>query len=92
MPWDRLGWTPALGDLDWSNKTITVRVNALDSPFTYLDVVAFLEALIGGSHRFVVLTDGVDVDALDLLVTQVERNVERREPVGFDVMIESTQG
>jgi malyl-CoA/(S)-citramalyl-CoA lyase len=85
----------ALGDLDWSDKTITVRVNALDSPFTYLDVIALLEAPTAGVIDSLFLPkagSAADVYALDVLVTQVERNVGRPEPVGFDVMIESTQG
>lgn len=85
----------ALGDLDWTNKSVTVRVNALDSPFTYLDVIALLEAPSSAVIDSLFLPKagtGADVYAFDTLVTQVERNNGRAEPLGFDIMIESTMG
>ena len=85
----------ALGDLDWSGKTLTIRVNALDSPFTYVDVIALLEASSSPAIDSLFLPKAgtaADVYAFDVLVTQVERNTGRTAPVGFDIMIESTLG
>src|ERR1700743_3226488 len=33
----------ALNDIDWGRKTVTVRVNGLDTHFCYRDVVALVE-------------------------------------------------
>jgi malyl-CoA/(S)-citramalyl-CoA lyase len=85
----------ALGDLDWSGKSVTVRINALDSPFTYLDVIALLEAPSASIIDSLFLPKAgvaADVYALDVLVTQVERTAGRTDRVGFDVMIESALG
>ena len=87
--------TEALGDLDWGHKTITVRVNALDSPYTFRDVISLLEAPTADRIDLLFLPKvgvAADVYAFDVLVSQVERDVSRAEPVGFDAMIESTAG
>jgi malyl-CoA/(S)-citramalyl-CoA lyase len=33
----------AIGDIDWGNKTLSVRINGLDTPYWYRDVVDILE-------------------------------------------------
>jgi hypothetical protein len=33
----------AIGAVDWGNKTLSVRINGLDSPYWYRDVVDLLE-------------------------------------------------
>lgn len=33
----------AIGDIDWGNKTLSVRINGLDTPYWYRDVVDLLE-------------------------------------------------
>ncbi len=85
----------ALGDLDWSKKAISVRVNALDSPFTYQDVISLLESPVSSKIDLLFLPkpgNAADVYAFDVMVTQVERAMGRDRPVGFDIMIESTLG
>ena len=34
----------ALNDLDWGTRTVSVRINGLDTPFTYRDVIEVVEA------------------------------------------------
>ena len=85
----------ALGDLDWTGKTVSVRVNALDSPFTYQDVIALIGSATGDRIDLLFLPKAgvaADVYAFDVLVTQVERSFGRQHRVGFDIMIESTLG
>ena len=33
----------AINDIDWGNKTLSVRINGLDTPYWYKDVVELLE-------------------------------------------------
>ena len=39
----RINIITALQDLDWGSKTISVRINGLDSPYWYRDVIDLLE-------------------------------------------------
>ena len=38
----RVNIIKALQDVDWSSKTISVRINGLDSPYWYRDVINVL--------------------------------------------------
>ena len=84
----------AIGEFDWADKTLSVRVNAWDTVWTYRDVI---EVLTGASDRLDLLMlpkvhRPADVHALDALVTQVEADLERKRPVGLELIIESAMG
>lgn len=84
----------ALAELDWAEKTVAVRVNALDSTHLYRDLIELLES--PATHRLdtiVIPKPGVaaDVYAIDMFVTQIERAMRRPKPVTFELMIESAQ-
>lgn len=84
----------ATRNVDWGNKTLSVRINGLDTPWWYRDVVDLLEQ---GSERLDLIMIpkvgcAADIYAVDALVTAVERAVERTRPVGFEVIIESAAG
>ena len=84
----------ALAELDWADKTVAVRVNALDSIHLYRDLIELLES--PATHRLDTLLipkPGVaaDVYAVDMFVTQIERAMRRPRPVTFELMIESAQ-
>src|SRR5665213_1837508 len=84
----------ALHDIDWSGKTISVRINGLDTKFMYRDVVDVVEQ---AGHKLDLIMipkvgTAADVYALDMLVTQIERakNITRR--IGFELIIETALG
>ncbi len=84
----------ATRDVDWGNKTLSVRINGLDTQWWYRDVVDLLEQ---GSERLDLIMIpkvgcAADVYAVDALVTAVERAMGRTKPVGFEVIIESAAG
>ncbi len=84
----------ALNDLDWGRKTVTMRINGLDTPYMYQDLVQVLE---GPSERLDLLLipkAGVaaDVYAVDVLVTQIETAMDRAKRIGFELMIETALG
>lgn len=84
----------ALNDLDWGNKTLSVRINGLDTHYMYRDVVDILEQ--AGSRLDLIMIPKVgtaaDVYAVDMLVTQVEDAVGLKKRIGFEHIIETALG
>jgi malyl-CoA/(S)-citramalyl-CoA lyase len=84
----------ATHDVDWGRKTLSVRINGLDTPWWYRDVVELIE---NGSDRLDLIMIpkvgcAADLYAVDALVTAAERSVGRTRPIGFEVIIESAAG
>lgn len=84
----------ATHEVDWGNKTLSVRINGLDTPWWYRDVVDLIEK---GSDRLDLIMIpkvgcAADLYAVDALVTAAERAVGRQKPLGFEVIIESAAG
>jgi malyl-CoA/(S)-citramalyl-CoA lyase len=84
----------ALNDVDWGDKTLSVRINGLDTHYMYRDVVDVIEQ--GGDRLDLIMIPKVgtaaDVYALDMLVTQVEDAVGRKKRLGFEHIIETALG
>jgi malyl-CoA/(S)-citramalyl-CoA lyase len=84
----------AIDDVDWGDKTLTVRINGLDTPYMYRDVIEVLEQ--AGDRLDMIMIPKVgtaaDVYAVDMLVTQVEQAKGRRKRVGFSLIIETALG
>lgn len=83
----------ALNDLDWGTRTVSVRINGLDTPYTYRDVIEVVEACPRLDMLFLPKAGvAADVYALDVLVTQIENAHGRSKRIGFEVMIETALG
>ncbi|ARC89261.1 L-malyl-CoA/beta-methylmalyl-CoA lyase [Rhodovulum sp. MB263] len=84
----------AIGDIDWGNKTLSVRINGLDTPYWYRDVVELLEQASDRLDLIMIpkVGCGADLYAVDALVTAVERATGRSKPLGLEVIIESAAG
>lgn len=84
----------AINSIDWGRKTLSVRINGLDTPYWYRDVVDLLEQTGDRLDQIMIPKVGCasDVYAVDALVTAVERAMERTKPIGFEVIIESAAG
>ena len=84
----------AINDIDWGQKTLSVRINGLDTAWWYRDVVDLLEQ--GGERidRIMIPKVGCagDIYAVDALVTAIERAKGRTKPIRFEVIIESAAG
>lgn len=84
----------AISGVDWGTKTLSVRINGLDTPWWYRDVVDLLEK--GGERLDLIMIPKVgcaeDLYAVDALVTAVECAMGRTKPIGFEVIIESAAG
>ncbi len=64
-----------INEIDWGTKTLSVRINGLDTPYMYRDLVEVLEQ--AGDRLDLVMIPKVgtaaDVYAVDVLVTQIEQ-------------------
>ena len=84
----------ALRDIDWGRKTMSVRINGLDTHYMYRDVVDVMEQ--GGERLDLIMIPKVgtaaDVYAVDMMVTQCEAAVGRKKRIGFEMIIETALG
>lgn len=86
----------ALGDVDWrgSNKTISVRVNGLDTHYMYRDLIEVVEQ--AGAHLDTVLVPKVgvpgDIYAVDALLTQLEQAMGLSHRIGMEALVETALG
>ena len=84
----------ALNEVNWGNKTVTVRINGLDTNFCYRDVLALVEK--GGERLDAIMIPKVgcaaDVYAIDMLITQASDFVGRKKKIGLEVIIETALG
>ena len=84
----------AINDIDWGSKTLSLRINGLDTHYMYRDVVDVLEQTKGRLDMFMIPKVGTaaDVYAVDMLVTQVEDAMGREKRIGFEHIIETALG
>ena len=84
----------AINEIDWGAKTLSVRINGLDTQYMYRDVVEVLEQ--AGNRLDLIMIPKVgtaaDVYAVDMLVTQVEATKGRQKRLGFELIIETALG
>jgi methionyl-tRNA formyltransferase len=68
-----------------------VRINGLDTPYWYRDVVDLLEQAGDRLDQIMIPKVGcaADIYAVDALVTSIEAAKGRTKPIGFEVIIES---
>ena len=84
----------AINTIDWNTKTLTVRINGLDTPYWYRDVVDLVEQAGDRLDNIMIpkVGCGADIYAVDALVTAIESAKGRTKPIGFEVIIESAAG
>ena len=75
-----------LNEVNWGTKTISVRINGLDTEFWYRDIIDILEQSGDRIDQFMIPKVGCagDIYAVDALVSAVEMAKGRKKPVvGF---------
>lgn len=86
----------ALNSLDWKGrkKTMSVRINGIDTHYMYRDVVDLVEQ--AGAHIDVLLVPKVGVAAdiymLDAMLTQIEEAMKLDHRIGIEALIETALG
>ncbi|MBI1250598.1 MAG: CoA ester lyase [Alphaproteobacteria bacterium] len=84
----------ALKTLDFGAKLKLVRVNALDTPFAYRDIIDIVEAA-GDRLDAIVLPKASsrdDIRFLDQLLTQIEQAKGFTRPIAIEALIETAAG
>ena len=84
----------AINTVEWGTKTISVRINSLDTPYWYRDVVDLLEQTSDRLDQIMIPKVGcaADIYAVDALVTAIEAAKGRNKRITFEVIIESAAG
>jgi len=84
----------AVNQIDWGNKSISVRINGLDTHFMYRDIIDVVEGCGAKLDLLLVPKVGTasDVYAVDMLLTQIETAMGFKNRIGLEVMIESALG
>lgn len=85
-----------LREHDWRarGKTVSVRINGLDTPFMYRDLIDVVEAAGDCLDTVIIPKVGTagDVHLVDVLLTQIEEARGLRHRIGIEVLIESALG
>ena len=84
----------AINDLDWGDTVLCVRVNAWDTKWTYRDVIHVVENSSERLDEIMLpkVQSAADVQALDMLLTQIEETTGRKSQVGIEPQIETARG
>ncbi|MGR3344036.1 MAG: L-malyl-CoA/beta-methylmalyl-CoA lyase [Paracoccaceae bacterium] len=93
-PQARANVIDAIGAIDWGTKCLSVRINALDTPYWYRDIVDILEQASERLDRIMIPKVGcaADVYAVDALAAAIEAAQDRQKPIALEVIIESAAG
>src|SRR5213079_3071851 len=83
-----------INDLDWGDTVLCVRVNAWDTKWTYRDVIHVVENSSERLDEIMLpkVQSAPDVNALDMLLTQIEETTGRKSRVGIEPQIETARG
>ncbi len=84
----------ALNDLDWGGRTMSVRINGLDTHWMYRDVVDVVEQ---AGHKLDLIMipkagTAADIYAVDMLLTQIEQAKGIKKRIGLEMIIETALG
>jgi malyl-CoA/(S)-citramalyl-CoA lyase len=84
----------ALNDIDWRSKTISVRINGIDTHYMYRDVVDIVEQAGHKLDTILIPKAGVaaDVYLVDAMVTQIEMAKGLTNRIGLEALIETALG
>ena len=86
----------ALNDIDWAarGKTVSVRINGLDTHYMYRDVVDVMEQAGDRVHTLLVPKVGVtgDLYMVEAMVNQIEQAKGYTTRVGLEALIETALG
>ena len=86
----------ALNEINWRDKgkTISVRINSLDTHYMYSDLVELVEQAGQNIDTILVPKAGTasDVYMVDCLLTQIETNKKIENKIGIECLIETALG
>ena len=83
----------ALNDLDWSNCSVSIRINGLDTHYCYRDIVDVVEQ--AGSHLDTILIPKVNTPSDILFVSTMLEQIEaakKIKQINLHILIETAMG
>lgn len=84
----------AVNEIDWGKKTLSVRINGLDTEFWHHDVTDLIE-LTGDRLDMIMIPkvgNAKDIYAVDAVVSAAEMVAKKSKKIGFEVIIETAAG
>lgn len=84
----------AVNQKDWGRKSVSYRVNGLDTHFMYRDLIDVVEAC-GNKLDLVMIPkigSAADIYAIDMLLTQIETSKGFKKQIGIEALIETALG
>jgi len=86
----------ALNDLDWrgNGKTVSVRINSIDTHYMYRDVIEVVEQAGENLDTILLPKAGTasDIYMLSAMLNQIETYKDYKNRIGIEVLIETTLG
>ena len=82
----------ALNSVDWGNKTMSVRVNDLTTPWAISDIISVARCPRIDMILLPKVKTAGDVIFLDRLLTGLELEQPRARPLGIEILIETAEG
>ena len=84
----------ALRSLDFGGKTRAVRINGVDTPYAYRDVIEVVEAAGAALDTLVVpkVSGADELRFVDLLLRQIEDAAALPRPIGLEALVETAAG
>lgn len=84
----------SLLSLDWQKKTVTVRINSLDTPFAYRDLLEVAEQAGGVIDAIVIpkVNHSADISFADRLLNGIEMRAAATRAIGIEASIETAEG
>jgi citrate lyase beta subunit len=79
---------------DWTGKVRSCRINAMDTPFAYRDIIDIVEEAGEYIDTIVVpkVNDPAEIKAIDYLLTQIELRMGLQRQIGLEPSIETATG
>lgn len=79
---------------EWGDKLLSVRVNDLNTPYCYMDIITLVESV---GERLDLLTipkvsSAEEIFFVDTLLSQIEKSNDITDGVGLEVLIETAAG
>jgi citrate lyase beta subunit len=84
----------ALQKDDWGKRVCAYRINGMDTPFAYRDIIDVIEAVGDRVDVIVVpkVNDPGEIKAIDYLLTQIEMHRGFQRRIGLEASIETARG
>lgn len=84
----------SLQNIDWGNKKVTLRINSLDTPFAYRDLMEVVEEAGAQLHTIVVpkVNHPGDIHFVDRMLDGIELARQLSGTIGIEASIETAAG